>query len=395
MHEGLASQLGLVVGLTTTVAVTWMLYRRRVPVGNRTSGWFTELYGFEETNYHRVKLNFLYQPATPENNFQGTITSKANNRIFSVGKFSTPSLGELRARVLSRDGPGDGQVRLRRHHTAVRDIYEFHQREDMTGAVFQVASQFNCLEFPSPHHIPEHGITNYASDLTQGPACSLACPSATLFRNYFVETPQGNEGQTREDQLNNLQGLEHLVDNQSRHYWTTRNGYTDSTSSRLSQFNELLRQGEWNVDQLRDSIRMGLHEDIPVIGTYENGQPLRHHVTQTFCSALSIGYSQANASDWEPLARLVLDAMYENTMWAAVDNLQQGRGSTVVLTFLGGGVFGNNWKWIVESMSRAMAMVAHKELDVHIVYHRRVEETTRELIENEFERQRQLISQKH
>lgn len=77
-----------------------------------------------------------------------------------------------------------------------------------TGSVFQVASQFNCLEMVGPGERPEDGITQYFLDKTQGPgssascihafyaasiadfahrktACAMACPAATLFRNYF------------------------------------------------------------------------------------------------------------------------------------------------------------------------------------------------------------------
>ena len=40
----------------------------------------------------------------------------------------------------------------------------------------------------------------------------------------------------------------------------------------------------------------------------------RQRVTQTFCSALSCGYSDGSEEQWEPLARVVLDAAYEATL---------------------------------------------------------------------------------
>lgn len=383
--DGYRKQVGAALGIGMVVGSLWISYRRYLGSSPRSPGWFKQLFGFEETCYERAKLNFLYHPPTAANNYQGTITSLANQKTFSVGKFSTPSLGELRTQILARS-PTDQKINLTRFHTLVKDIYALHQEEQMAGAIFQVASQFNCLEFPSPHHLPEHGVTNYASDLTQGPACSIACPSGTVFRNYFVDTPQGNQGQTADDQLNNLGGVEDLVENGKYHYWTTRNGYTDSTPQRLARFNSLWQEGEWNADVLRDSIRIGLHEDVPVVGVYEEGQPIRHNVTQTFCSALSIGYSQAQPSDWEPLARLVLEAMYESTMLVAARRALQEGSATVVLTFLGGGVFGNNWQWIIQSMARSMALVAHCNIQVHIAYHRRVDEKTQQLIDEEFDR---------
>jgi hypothetical protein len=54
------------------------------------------------------------------------------------------------------------------------------------GALFQVASNFNCLEFISSSDSARRGITKYVSDHTQGPAASISCAPATLYRNYFV-----------------------------------------------------------------------------------------------------------------------------------------------------------------------------------------------------------------
>ncbi len=49
-------------------------------------------------------------------------------------------------------------------------------------ATFQVASQFNCLEFVAPNVTPENGVTDYIRDHTQGPQCSLAAAPAIVYR---------------------------------------------------------------------------------------------------------------------------------------------------------------------------------------------------------------------
>jgi hypothetical protein len=59
--------------------------------------------------------------------------------------------------------------------------------------VVQAASQFNFLEFPSPGCLPEEGISNYANDHTQGPACAVACAAGTAYRNYLVPLPFGSD----------------------------------------------------------------------------------------------------------------------------------------------------------------------------------------------------------
>jgi hypothetical protein len=61
-----------------------------------------------------------------------------------------------------------------------------HQSPKNAGALFQVASQFNLLEMVLPRVTPEHGVTRYAHDHTQGPACAIAAGAATIYRNYFV-----------------------------------------------------------------------------------------------------------------------------------------------------------------------------------------------------------------
>merc|ERR1712032_787839 len=94
-------------------------------------------------------------------------------------------------------------------------------------------------------------------------------------------------------------------------------------------------------------------------------------VSQVFCAAPKVNTSFAKKSEWEPFARLLLEATYEATLWAAVDNLCSAKeiatdgcnvipagSSQVLLTLVGGGVFGNELEWIVDAINRAIAMVA-------------------------------------
>ncbi|CAG9577150.1 hypothetical protein LMJF_28_0670 [Leishmania major strain Friedlin] len=54
------------------------------------------------------------------------------------------------------------------------------------NGVFQVASQFNLLEFSSSEISPEHGVRHYAHYPTQGPACASAWMAGTVYRNYLL-----------------------------------------------------------------------------------------------------------------------------------------------------------------------------------------------------------------
>src|SRR6202790_4074637 len=81
-----------------------------------------------------------------------------------------------------------------------------HRSPENTGALFQVASQFNLLEMVSPTVTPEQGVARYQNDHTQGPACAIAAGAATIYRNYFAPVG-GSYGQAADRQLDGLADL--------------------------------------------------------------------------------------------------------------------------------------------------------------------------------------------
>jgi hypothetical protein len=80
-----------------------------------------------------------------------------------------------------------------------------------------------------------------------------------------------------------------------------------------------------------------------------------------------VGYSTLPRKDWEPFARLVLEASYEAVMLAAVEQASAGGSPTVLLTHIGGGVFSNGRDWIDSAIERAMGIVADAGLDIAFV----------------------------
>lgn len=111
-------------------------------------------------------------------------------------------------------------------------------------------------------------------------------------------------------------------------------------------------------------MRIGVHRDVEVT---EVAVPDRPRVSQAFCSALPIAYSQVPSPHWESFASLVLEAAYEPTLWAAVLNAQRGASNVVFLTLLGGGAFGNPSSWIHAAMRRALQLMMTFDLDVRLV----------------------------
>lgn len=320
--------------------------------------WFEQLFGRRERDWDTTQAMFTVD---------GTELVAPNGRRFGIGRFSTPDVAALRTRATAAGLPGDVRVA----HEVIGDALEIHASPENRGALFQVASQFNCLEFPGPETTPESGVTGYAGDPTQGPACSLAAAAATVYRNYFAPV-DGHAGQRRDRQLDNLAGLTAAL-GAPGDYYTVRNGYTDSDPARLAAFAEAI--AERDRDALVDTIRIGLHTAVEVTFASRWRPPTAPtHVSQAFCSAISCGYVHGvTPQSWEPLATLVLDAAYEATLWAAILDAAEGSGSgRVWLTFVGGGVFANQADWIVGAINRALAQVHGFALDVRIAHFRRM-----------------------
>lgn len=394
--------------------------------------WFERLFGFHERDgdvHKQITVNGT------------TMTSRVNGNSYTCGTFETPSLAELRARgaqnkVMERVA-GTLKVSI-----AIGDVSSFIAKDENRYALFQAASQFNCLEFPGPSVLPEHGVTNYVGDRTQGPACSVACGPGTVYRNYFVPLPlpppllikfdasaettpqqegaetkaeqetkqvkeqeqgkeqQGKEqqqakeeakevqakeveepriqlGQSRDLQIDNLSEVSKLVGNEPNgRFYTMKGGYTLATTAGMKLLNKRLRQ--LDADSVMEKLRVGVHSDTQVTSTKWGSQQIRdpeHLVTEVFGSACSVAYSyDSETSLWEPFATLILNASYECTLWAALENAcrhpNDPSARVVYLTALGGGVFGNPMEWIADAMRRAFRKFQNTALDVRIVIYR-------------------------
>ena len=315
--------------------------------------WFEVLFGFSECSPEVVRANVKIQ--------NDQMLSGANGRQFKIGTLRTPTLGELRASGKTAAAKLPGQLRVT---NIIGDDGELHCIPENKGALFQVASQFNLLEMVGPEVTPEQGITGYAFDGTQGPACAMAAAPATLYRNYFA--PVGNQlGQTRDHQIDCLQDIGEHLGNENNQLWRMSNGYALDCPNGLVTINQHLGQlSEDGLDALRQKLRIGIHTGIEVT---LHDAPAGQIVSQAYCSALPVGYSNSPTAEWEPFARLILDATYEATLAAAVINAKQHGTNKVLLTKIGGGVFSNDLRWIYRAMERAFTKYEATGLDVMIV----------------------------
>lgn len=92
-----------------------------------------------------------------------------------------------------------------------------------------------------------------------------------------------------------------------------------------------------------------------------------HRVTQVYCSAIPVGYSQIGRNEWEPFARLILNATYEATFRVAIQNFEKTQCPKLFLTLVGGGVFGNELSWILDAIRLSCMKFRNIPLDVRIV----------------------------
>ena len=334
--------------------------------------WFEQLTGFSETSPAHVRQNIRIDGET--------LTSTVNGKSWSHGRLEIPSLAELRERIRSnlwsaaaRRRSFDIPVQTRHAETrisvreVVADSRSLHANVSNANSLFQVASQFNLLEMIGPHRTPEHGVGIYEDDRTQGPACAVAAGAGTIYRNYFAEV-NGQIGQSHDNQIDCLADIGRKLGNTGNQLWEMRNGYALATRSGLNEISTRLRSlTEAERDELRQSLRIGLQWDTQVTLNEST-----HTVSQAYCSALPVAYSNHPGDLWEPFARLVLEATYEATVCAAILNSQNTLNDhkerdRVFLTLVGGGAFGNDVDWILGAIRRALDLYQGWKLDVAIV----------------------------
>jgi len=312
--------------------------------------WFESLTGFPEESPQQVRSNL-----TVDGN---ALKSHVNGKVLICGELETPSLAELRERLHSVEHQ-IGKISLRE---VVADVQQLHTDESNAGSLFQVASQFNLLEMVSPNVTPEHGIGIYENDHTQGPACAIAAGAGTIYRNYFANV-NGQAGQSAVDQIDCLADIGTALGNSRNRLWEMRNGYALASQSGLVEISNRLRAAsESERDGLRQLLRIGVQWNTQV--TLNDSE---HIVSQAYCSALPVAYSDHSPSLWAEFARLVLEASYEATICVAILNSIRNGNNRLFLTLLGGGAFGNETDWIIGGIQRALKLYKHVDLEVAIV----------------------------
>lgn len=320
--------------------------------------WFEELTGCPDESIETVRQNLKV--------IDGRLHSACNDSHWQVGTLAVTSLKELR--TLARQHAS--QPKSISVQEVVANVQLLHQEPANANALFQVASQFNLLEMTSPGVTPEAGIGSYEMDLTQGPACSIAAGAGTIYRNYFVPL-DGQIGQSADKQIDCLADLGKQLGNEAETLWRMTNGYALPQSGGLQAINRALEDSsDEQRDQLKQLLKIGLQwqTEVTIGSDPAAASPSTPHlVSQAFCSAMPVAYTRWPLDQWEPLARLILEAAYEATLCAGIFNAATNGSSRLFLTMLGGGAFGNDPDWITDALQQSLSTYDDCGLEIFIV----------------------------
>ncbi len=227
----------------------------------------------------------------------GFATLDAAGRTFKAGRFETPRLGMLRDRAEAARNKGAGKLKLfvLTGRSPATDIGAL-QAWAPPGSLFQVASQFNCLEAPDACIVP---IADYFFDPTQGPRASISAVPGTFVRHYAAPRRDGSRFVQVTDGPQ-IDLLEELCSDGSAH---VTNGYLLT--------NNVERQAAFAraLEERFEDVRIGLHDGVEVVFGHDWDGPVPGApgvtVAQAFCSTLAGGgYSRIEAG--EPTMQTIL-----------------------------------------------------------------------------------------
>ena len=122
--------------------------------------WFQDVFGFPEGKYLETRQKFRMEDDGK------TLYAIESKRSFHVGVFECLDQSELTTKQESAAALDENLGNLK-FKNIVGMAQALHKNKENAGSVFQVASQFNCLEMVGPGVTPEHGITMYCKDKTQ------------------------------------------------------------------------------------------------------------------------------------------------------------------------------------------------------------------------------------
>jgi|SaaInlLV_10m_DNA_2_1039722.scaffolds.fasta_scaffold00637_12 hypothetical protein len=344
------------------------------------------------TVYYESKID--PQLTLEESDGQNYLFGHPSGKCFQCGTFRTELVQTLIDNTKSFViGGGNFNIMIR------EDVGAVQAESENCGATFQVASNFNCLEYmDNAKNYSKYGITIYHVDRTQGPAASISAAPGTFYRNYFVPHVVGVKiyhGQL-EQQINLLDiFVGETLFGITIPSIPVSNGYIQMQESDLSKIQALLTDDHDKVmfNFYVNQVKVGIHEDIQVTSGLRMRdskitvcQDPHQVVNQVFSAAINLSQSSGGQHaellghpGLELVARMLLTASYQGTIRAAAIKSQTSTlpgSNKVFLTMIGGGAFENQTSWIVDAIESCREIIERSGLEVYLMLYNGFEKFT-------------------
>ncbi|MCW5953325.1 MAG: hypothetical protein KIT69_13810 [Propionibacteriaceae bacterium] len=295
------------------------------------------------------RAQFIYQ--SNQNMFFKNIKT---NKLTSFGNFNIISIKELLGNTslsnVNEKNVNDIKIL---YNIDIGELQGTMKTKDK--CMVQVASNFNCLEVASNFTNPQKGtfIEDLKIDKTQGPAATFGPLSASLYRCHFCMS--NYTGQTLTNQINLLSEFNKtlkLLCKSEIDVITIQNGKLIINNNQSKIIAQLFTQKSDSfviVDELVNSIYIGIHENIPILYDRKEKKQIDqiNYIDQVFSSTINYNINKFDTTYL--LSKILLRAAYEGIYLAAIKN----KTKNLYLTLIGGGSFNNDIKLIIESMKNA------------------------------------------
>ena len=198
---------------------------------HRGINWIEHTTGLSEPEWlsargESIKVNFASGDEDPNPRFGPRLQVSGKGMAWNAGCFAVWPLSELETCAYGSETPstetpatdgddGDGpivEIMFRSTERGLHGVEVSALQASVEASqgphMFQVASNFNCLEVPSANGAPDEGdfCTELMLDHTQGPAAASGAAVSALIRAhaafYNPETPADTWGQTIARQVN-------------------------------------------------------------------------------------------------------------------------------------------------------------------------------------------------
>lgn len=334
--------------------------------------WFEQLFGFKES-IEKVYEN-IEVTENPDHKNDFVLKSSKIDRAYKIGNFQVRSSDRKTYDLSKAKSSKKGTLNIikgygsRSKHFELIDILAMQSIKKWNGATYLAASNFNCLEFVSSHQTAENGITSYYADPTQGPYAALACGPAILYRNYFVEHPDGEIGQLKQEinlldktPIKVIHGYAQIKNDKDFKSITNSTGETVKPSD-----------FDWKDPSIW---QVGVHRNCEVVMTrYSNRgftfappNQISHHV---YAAAFNFCGDVKGSHFTYKISEELLTASYRATILAAWENSLRYSdlpgSNKLSLTLLGGGVFNNPYEIICEAIGNNVDLIIESGLDAYI-----------------------------